>query len=343
MGIANANQFVDKIDIPLTKFYKKRIAIDFLNYIFTFLSICAKSIVDKMSNPLDGISQDELFKVMMTEFFRFNNRLMNYKITPVWIWDGKSEDNKLATKQERKSLKKPKIEERDNLRKQLLEMDILERPTELLERYKKLLISTVYINVKKIEEFSFKCGVPVFRARDEAENLGASLCVERKTAAIWTSDTDTYPLGAPIVVKKINNINGIHHFKSVYTPRMLYKLDMNHAEYRDFCILLGTDFNDRLPGVGPKGAMTLIKRYGSLEKIEENTKHNLYGMHYQQVREQLTPYETDYTDKDFQVDKTVNLDIFKDFVPESELLNFANNLRDLPESEPVPKIINPEN
>lgn len=39
------------------------------------------------------------------------------------------------------------------------------------------------------------------------------------------------------------------------------------AEFRDFCILLGTDASPRIPSVGPAKAHTLIKQHGSIEAI----------------------------------------------------------------------------
>jgi len=46
-------------------------------------------------------------------------------------------------------------------------------------------------------------------------------------------------------------------------------LDMDSSQFLDFALLLGTDFTDRIRGVGPVGALKFILCYGSIEKIIE--------------------------------------------------------------------------
>lgn len=306
MGIKNANKFATKTELPLTVLSKKRIAIDAMNWFCTYQSTSYKSVIERWKNPLEEIPKEIVFEKLVAHYVSFNNKFMGYKIIPVWIWDGQAKNNKFVTQVERRKKRKITSEKRDNLKKELLSMDILERPKNLLEDYKKLSCVTNFLGtdyIEKLKEISVKSGIPVFFAKDEAENLASSLAVERKVAAVWTSDTDTYPLGAPLVIKKFITKNNQLYIESVFTPKMLARLGMDHKEYRDFCILLGTDFNDNIPGIGPKGAMNLIKKYGNLENIEKETKHNLYSLHYKDVREQLTPYDTDYTDKDFEIKK----------------------------------------
>lgn len=47
------------------------------------------------------------------------------------------------------------------------------------------------------------------------------------------------------------------------------RLPFTADEYRDFCILLGTDASPRIPGVGPARAFALMREYGSIEAILE--------------------------------------------------------------------------
>ena len=346
MGIKDLNTYLKKEEIdcfftlPLFNFAEQRFAIDGLNWIFTYLNSAYRRIYDSCDDPLRLVMQDELLQEMIKEFLIFNNKLMNYKITPVWIWDGVSKDNKTATKMERKNSKKPLIEQRDKLREELLEKNVLERDTDLLEKYKKLVLNTAWLsreNIDKIKEISLEIGLPTIIADDEAENLASSLAVQRKVSAVWSSDTDTYPLGAPLVVKGFENIRGTLHIRGIYTLRMLEELEMNHDEFRDFCILLGTDFSTRLDRVGPAKSRILIDKYCNLEQVEDNTKHNLTFMNYKEVRKQLTPYITDYVCKDFQVKKDIEEEKLIKILNCREMSLFFNNIIDLPESKPVPK------
>ena len=108
--------------------------------------------------------------------------------------------------------------------------------------------------------------------------------------------------------------------------------------WRHFCILLGTDFNSRLDQVGPAKSRILIDKYGDLETVEENTKHNLSFMNYAEVRKQLTPYKTDYTCEDFQVNKKINQEKLLELLNCREMISLYNNIIDLPRSKPVEKI-----
>ena len=272
MGIKDLKKTLKDLDIkcfgtvPLSDFASFRIAIDGLNWLFTYISSAVRNLIEKQQEDY--------------------------------------------------------LEKKEELKLELLGTSILERPKEKISKYKQLVINTVYIkfsNIDRMKFFGKEIGLPTIFADDEAENLASSLCVERKVAAVWSADTDTYPLGAPVVVKGFEYINGVTHISYVYIPRILKELNLNYSEFRDFCILLGTDFNDRMHGIGPKKSLLLINTYRCIEKIEEETKHNIYCLKYKENRKQLTPYNTYYYGENF-------LNINKDIDQEAILkkYNFKN-------------------
>lgn len=346
MGIKDLNTYLKKEGIdcffstPLINFSEQRVAFDGLNWIFTYLSSAYRRVYDKNNDPLEIICQQKLYEEIVRELLIFNNKFMNYKITPVWIWDGISKDNKTATKLDRKNSRKAIMEQRDQLRNELLKQQVLERDPQLIEKYKRMVLNTAFItrdNIEKIKNLTKELGLPTIVADDEAENLASSLAVQRKISAVWSSDTDTYPLGAPIVIKGFENIQGVLHIRGIYTLKMLKELNMDHDEFRDWCILLGTDFNNRLDQIGPAKSRILIEKYSCLENVEINTKHNLSFLNYKEVRKQLTPYETNFNCKDFQVNKNIEEQEIKKFLNCREMILFFNNIIDLPSSKPVPK------
>jgi flap endonuclease-1 len=338
MGIKDINTFLKKKEIncfnkvPMKIFRKRRIAIDSLNWVFTFLGIVVKKIVNYKKDILEPISQDEIFDVLFKEFLNFNTKFLNYGITPVWIWDGVSQDNKGVTKVERRKAREKSFEKKEEIEKILKDTNPLERSPDLIDQYKKLLTTATHLKRSKIEEIkkrSLELGIPTITAEDEAENLGSSLAVEKIIAGIWSSDTDTYPLGAPLVVKKFEYLKGEMYINFVFTPNILKGLELNIDEFRDFCILLGTDFNDRLPSIGPMRSYELIKRYRCLEEIEKETKHNCYGLKYKDVRKQLCAYKTKYNGlDDLKINKSVELN-FDYMNPEIE--SFVNLLKNTPD------------
>ena len=322
MGIKDLRTFLKNkkvncfYQMPLLDFYGKRWAIDSLNWVFCYMGSAVKAILSKKSDPLDFITQEELYERLVLEFLNFNIKLMNHGITPVWIWDGVSKDNKQVTKVERRNARKLMIEKKENIINTLKDMNPLERPPELLNELRQLITTTTSLKREKIDDlknFSEELGIPTITAEDEAESLAASLAVERIVGAAWTADTDTYAIGCPIVVKGFENIAGDVCVNAVFTPNILKDLELNHKEFRDFCIMLGTDFNDRIHGLGPIKSYKLIKLYRDLETIEEKTSHNLYMLRFREIREQFYAYDTNYTGiDDLMVDKNVDYESIKE-------------------------------
>ena len=194
-----------------------------------------------------------------------------------------------------------------------LNSEIFERiGYELIKELKQLMTNTIHFkreNIERIRKFSEEIGISTITADDEAESLGASLAVERIVGAIWSADTDTYPIGSPIVVKGFENIGGEVHINTVYTLNILRDLKLTHEEFRDFCIMLGTDFNDRLPGIGPAKSFKLIEKYRNLETIEKETSHNFYSMKYIEIRGQMAAYDTPYNGiDDLMTNQDVNFE-----------------------------------
>lgn len=346
MGIKNLQQFLvtKKIDcffqISLVHFSHLRVAMDGMNWIYKYVYRIYKNILDKQEDILEEIDKELVFQNIVDEFIKFNNRLLNYKITPVWIWDGVSKNNKAATQADRVSSRKKIREEVSLLREELLNMPILERPIDLLNKYKKKLASCSspkFNDIERLKKISKELGVPTIIADDEAENLASSMAVERIVAAVWTSDTDTYPLGAPLVINKFEKKRGFDYVSGIYTNKILKELELSHEEFRDFCILLGTDFNDNLDRVGPVGALTLIKKYRNLETVTAETRHNTYGLKFKEVRMQLTPYDTSYHSDLLKVNKNINEDDLRNKISSQSLDLFLSNIKNLPDPVNVPR------
>ena len=314
MGIKDLRTFLKNKNVdcfyqmPLLDFYGKRWAIDSLNWVFCYMGSAVKIILSRKSDPLE----DELYDRMIIEFVNFNVKLMNHGITPVWIWDGESKDNKQVTKVERRNARKLMMEKKENIIKNLKEMNPLERPPELLNELRQIIGNTTFLKRERIEDlksFSEEIGIPTITADDEGESLAASLAVERIVGAAWTADTDTYAIGCPIVVKGFENLGGEICVNAVFTPKILTGLELNHEEFRDFCIMLGTDFNDRIHGLGPARSYKLIQLYRNLETVEEKTSHNLYMLKFREIREQFFAYDTEYDGiNDLIVDSSVDYD-----------------------------------
>ncbi|KAK5859448.1 hypothetical protein PBY51_021003 [Eleginops maclovinus] len=109
-------------------------------------------------------------------------------------------------------------------------------------------------------------GVPVIQAPEDAEALCAKLVRDGTVDAVASEDMDTLPFGANIVIRQLNakKDSDIIEYS---LPKLLEKLKITHEEFVDLCILLGCDYCDKITGLGPKRALTLIQKHRTIENV----------------------------------------------------------------------------
>lgn len=109
-------------------------------------------------------------------------------------------------------------------------------------------------------------GVPVIQAPGDAEALCAHLVREGTVDAVASEDMDTLPFGASIVIRQLNAKRDSEVIE-YSLPKLLEKLQINQEELVDLCILLGCDYCDKIPGLGPKKALKLIQKHRTIENV----------------------------------------------------------------------------
>jgi flap endonuclease-1 len=314
MGIKNLNSAIKSLCprddifslIPLSLLTGKTIGIDWFNWFFTYAPISVKIVTDNMEDKFGEPDNEKIKLQIITELTTFSNKLLKHGINILWICDGLSQDNKGVTKVERRKKREDLFNKVKNTRETLLSQNVLERDPTLMEYYEKNKARSVYISQKTrllVENFIKETGMPFIFSDDEAENLGSSLVKENKIHALWTSDTDTYPLECNLVVKGFIKKNNKEYIKSVDVDKIRTGLKLTCEEFRDYCILLGTDFNDPIKGIGPKKGYAMITAHRNLETAEQNSKfsNEIRNMKYLDVRKQLTPYKTNFKREDFML------------------------------------------
>ncbi|KAF9530155.1 PIN domain-like protein [Crepidotus variabilis] len=100
----------------------------------------------------------------------------------------------------------------------------------------------------------------------EAEALASTMVLAGLGDYVISEDTDVLVYDAPM----IRNITGRDPFLMVSGATVRESLSLSRSEFIDFCILLGTDFSQRITNVGPVRALKLIRNFGSIEKIVES-------------------------------------------------------------------------
>ncbi len=130
-------------------------------------------------------------------------------------------------------------------------------------------------------------GIPWVRAPSEGEAQAAYMAAKGDVWASNSQDYDSLLFGAPRLVRYIT-IQGEEWLPSkgharklqpevIDLDEMLASLQLTRNQLIDVGILIGTDFNPGIRGVGPKTALKLVKKHGHLEELPP------------EIREQLTP------------------------------------------------------
>ncbi|XP_044076300.1 probable flap endonuclease 1 homolog isoform X1 [Siniperca chuatsi] len=109
-------------------------------------------------------------------------------------------------------------------------------------------------------------GVPVIQAPGDAEARCARLVREGTVDAVASEDMDTLPFGANILIRQLNAKKDGEVIE-YSLPKLLEKLQISHEEFVDLCILLGCDYCEKITGLGPRRALTLIQKHRTIENV----------------------------------------------------------------------------
>ena len=250
MGVFGLGPFIrsQEIDcefvIELSSFSGTSWGIDSLNWIFRDVPITVKNIINTKANIFEPITDDEIRRGVEKKMYFFNKKLADHGITPVWIWDGVSQGNKVLTQEERREKRRENLEKRKALFEKLSEKDILELTDEEIKKWKNSVCSSTGLSresVGKLKTLTREFGIPTITSDDEAENLAASLSVEKKISLVWSNDTDNYPLGSTKVASEFIYKEGKVYVKGIEPHKIVSHLGMDFRTFRDFCIISETD------------------------------------------------------------------------------------------------------
>ncbi|MFA5771195.1 MAG: flap endonuclease-1 [Thermoplasmata archaeon] len=264
MGV-NLGDIIPKEKKDITDFSRKVIAIDAPNAIYQFLS----SIRQPDGTPLMD-STGRVTSHLVGLFTRTAN-LIGTGTKIVYVFDGKPHQLKYETINERREIKK-KAETEWQI---ALEAGDLEKAKSKAQQTSRL-TSDMINESKTLLEY---LGVPYVVAPSEGEAQASYMARKGDVWAAASQDFDALLFGSLILVRNLT-ITGRRKLpgKQVYvdvTPEIinldsaLRSLEITREQLVDLGILVGTDFNDGIKGVGAKTALKLIKEHKTIEKVLE--------------------------------------------------------------------------
>ena len=113
---------------------------------------------------------------------------------------------------------------------------------------------------------------------------------------------------------ELSELNGKHIAIDAYNTiyQFLSALDISREQLVDVCILMGTDFNNGISGIGPKKGLKLIKDYGDIEGALEHLGKEI--PEYQEIRDIFLrgTYSNDYDLSPKEIDKDATIEFLVD-------------------------------
>jgi flap endonuclease-1 len=144
-------------------------------------------------------------------------------------------------------------------------------------------------------------GIPYVQAPSEAEAQAAYMAMKGDVWASSSKDYDSLLFGAPRLLRYLT-IYGREFLPSKGTSRALKPelIDLNEflSSYNitreqlvDLAILIGTDFNEGVKGIGPKTALKLVKEHKKLENLPNDIQSKI-PKNFEEIREIFLNPET---------------------------------------------------
>jgi 5'-3' exonuclease len=193
-------------------------------------------------------------------------------------------DNILLEFQEKRNIPKPRLIRPDNnsINIQGIEYQV--------EKMRKQLINITKEDFDTVKKLFKILDIPFFDAKIEADTLCADLCKTGKVDAVLSEDSDLMAYGCPNFLSKIDPKNGT--CVRINYQKILEATGLSDESFLDFCIMCKTDYNKRIPMIGPVKSYKLIQTHGDIETIQKKTKLDITNLKHNRTRELFRDYES---------------------------------------------------
>lgn len=261
MGV-NLTPIIVKERIELSDLGGRSLAVDANNELYQFLSLIRQGDGTPLSDG-SGHVTSHLVGLM----FRSTRLIHDYSIKLIFVFDGKPSALKVGEIAKRREAREKALTE---WREALSVGDYARAFSKAVasSRLSKPLVD----DAKRLLDL---LGIPYAQAPGEAEAQAAYMAGKGDVWAASSRDYDSLLFGAPRLIRYVT-ISGSEFLPSKGYARPLepelidLEILLSHhgitrEQLVDIAILIGTDFNRGVSGVGPKTALKLIKEWGGLD------------------------------------------------------------------------------
>ncbi|NP_001080984.1 flap endonuclease 1-B [Xenopus laevis] len=240
----------------IKSYFGRKVAVDASMCIYQFL-IAVRQDGNMLQNE-----EGETTSHLMGMFYR-TIRMLEHGIKPVYVFDGKPP--------QMKSGELAKRSERRAEAEKLLEAAEEAGEVENIEKFNKRLVKVTKQHNEECKKLLSLMGIPYVDAPCEAEATCAALVKAGKVYAAATEDMDALTFGTPVLLRHLTASEAKKlPIQEFHLNRVFQDIGINHEQFVDLCILLGSDYCETIRGIGPKRAIDLIRQHKTIEEIIDN-------------------------------------------------------------------------
>jgi flap endonuclease-1 len=261
-----------KQNLALEDLRGKRLAVDANGELYQFLALIRL----RDGSPLRD-SHGRITSHLSGLFYRTTRLMTDYRLELVFVFDGKPPTMKFAEIARRRNIK----ERYDAEHAEALAAG------DLAKAYSKATMTSRLTRemAEEARELLRLMGLPVVQAPSEGEAQASHMASKSSVWAAASKDYDCLLFGAPRLLRFLT-ISGKEFLPSkgafrAITPELIdaaallghYKI--TREQLIDLAILVGTDFNEGIKGIGPKKALKLVCEFGSIDRMPAEIREGL--------------------------------------------------------------------
>ncbi len=257
---ADIGDLLEREEVEIEFFAGKKIAIDAFNTLYQFLS----TIRQPDGTPLRD-SQGRITSHLSGILYRVSN-MVEVGIKPIFVFDGEPPE-----------FKKREIERRRKIREEAEVKWKMAKDVEEARKFTQMAVRVDEYIIESSKKLLNLMGIPTVQAPSEGEAQAAYIVRKGDADYTGSQDYDSLLFGSPRLARNLA-ITGKRKLpgKNVYVEvkpevidleRNLKKLGITREQLIDIALLIGTDYNEGVEGIGIKTAYRYVKSYGNVFKV----------------------------------------------------------------------------
>ena len=253
MGNADLRDLAVVESIPYADLQGSVVAIDAHNWLYRYLTTTVRWTREDVYTTTEGEEVPNLLGVVQGV-----GKLLENDLVPVFVFDGGVTELKEA-EIERRDEQKARAEEKEAEARKAGDAIEAARMAARTQRLTAVILETT-------RELCSLLDVPVIEAPAEGEAQAAHMARSGNVEYAGSEDYDTLLFGAPHTLRGLTSSGDPERMDFEAT---LAEHDLTWEGFVDVGILCSTDFNEGVPGIGPKTAVKLVQEHGDLWGVLE--------------------------------------------------------------------------